>query len=73
MDSVNKITRFRVDLLGLSEDTKPTDVPNGSSFYEVDTFKFYLFWEGDWYEQNAETSEDEQSDDDTPPAENNEK
>lgn len=32
MDSVNKITRFRVDLLGLSEDTKPLDVPNGSSF-----------------------------------------
>lgn len=56
-DLINKIIRFRVDLLGTSEDNKPFDVPNGSSFYEVDTFKFYIFWEGVWIEQNTEEVE----------------
>lgn len=29
---------------GLSTDTKPTDsVPNGSTFYEMDTQKVYMF------------------------------
>ena len=59
MDSINKITRFRVDLLGLSTDTKPTDVPNGSTFIEVDTSKYYIFWLGDWYEQNAEETNEQ--------------
>ena len=35
MDTTNKILRFRVDLLGTSEDTKPLNIPNGSTFYEV--------------------------------------
>lgn len=64
MDLVNKIIRFRVDLLGTSEDTKPEDVPNGSTFYEVDTYKFYIMWGGEWLEQFAESSNDE------PPANN---
>ena len=59
MDSITKIKRFRVDLLGLSTDTKPTDVPNGSTFIEVDTSKYYIFWLGDWYEQNAETQNEQ--------------
>lgn len=31
------------DLRGLSTDSKPTSVPNGSSFIEIDTGKGYLF------------------------------
>jgi len=31
------------DIRGLSTDTKPLDVPNGSSFYEMDTKKVYMF------------------------------
>ncbi len=30
-------------LYGLSTDTKPTDVANGSTFYEIDTDKQYWF------------------------------
>lgn len=53
MDTINKILRFRVDLLGTSEDTKPLDAPNGSTFYEVDTYKFFIKWGSEWLEQNA--------------------
>ena len=53
MDEVNRILRFRVDLLGTSEDTKPLDTPNGSTYYEVDTSKFYILWEGEWIEQKG--------------------
>ena len=31
------------DFIGLSTDTKPTGVPNASSFYEMDTKALYLF------------------------------
>lgn len=31
------------EIYGLSTDTKPTDVFNGSAFYEMDTGKIYLF------------------------------
>ena len=74
-DLVNKIIRFRVDLLGTSEDTKPLDAPDTSTFYEVDTYKFFIKYGGEWVEQFAE--EDEGGDDeppaDDPPAENNER
>jgi len=38
---------------GLSSDTKPALAGNGSSFYEMDTGKTYLFSvsDADWYEQ----------------------
>lgn len=41
------------DFIGLSTDTKPTNVPNTSSFYEMDTKKMFLFDEqnGVWHEQ----------------------
>lgn len=41
------------DMYGLSTDTKPVDVCNGSSFYEMDTKKMYLFDEENkqWLEQ----------------------
>ena len=31
------------DLRGLSADAKPTDIPNGSTFLEMDTGKVYAF------------------------------
>ena len=31
------------EIYGLSADTKPTDVPNASIFYEMDTKIMYLF------------------------------
>lgn len=31
------------ELIGLSTDEKPMDVPNSSSFYEMDTKKIFLF------------------------------
>lgn len=34
-----RINKYR----GLSSDTKPTDAPNGSEFYEVDTGSVYVF------------------------------
>ena len=69
MDTPNKILRFRVDLLGTSEDTKPLDIPDGSTFYEVDTYKLFIKWGSEWLEQNA-TSENNTN---TTQAENNER
>ena len=39
-----------VDLYGLSTDTKPTSVGNGSVFVEMDTSTVYIFdaHSGDW-------------------------
>lgn len=31
------------DMIGLSTDTKPTDVANASTFYEMDTKKLFMF------------------------------
>lgn len=45
------LIKAQYDLVGLSTDTKPTDVKNGSTYLEVDTSDFYIFYEGDWYIQ----------------------
>lgn len=44
---------LRVQLEGLSGDTKPTTVKNGSGFYEINTGKYYMFDEENstWREQ----------------------
>lgn len=58
---------FRFDLLGLSTEDLPetmedgTPLIDGSTFYEVDTMKFYIFYKGEWYLQAP--SEDEGGDD----------
>lgn len=46
------------DIRGLSTDNKPTDVPNGSSFAEINTGKGYLFDETNktWHEIPAGSS-----------------
>lgn len=31
------------DFIGLSTDSKPVDVPNASSFYEMDTGTYFFF------------------------------
>ena len=43
---------YAVEARGLSTDTKPTDVVNGSIFLEIDTGKIYMFSaeDEDWYE-----------------------
>lgn len=43
---------FRFDFIGLSTDSKPTaKAVDGSTFYEVDTSTFFIFYKGTWYEQ----------------------
>ena len=46
---------------GVSSDTKPNDVANGSLLIEMDTGKKYLFSAGDnnWYEIGASDSDDD--------------
>lgn len=40
------------DYIGLSTETKDTEnISNGSTYYEVDTSKLYIFYNGTWYEQ----------------------
>lgn len=60
MITINNINKFNstIDLVGLSSDTKPLDkfkgyrIKNGSSFYEMNSKKAYIFSEEDkvWYE-----------------------
>lgn len=41
--SLNDTKERILDLRGLSTDTKPTDVGNGSTFIEINTGDVYLF------------------------------
>ena len=50
--------RYRWDFIGLSTDSKPTKatsnkVVNGSTFYESDTSKLYVWYGTQWYERKA--------------------
>lgn len=49
----NPYSKQTDEYVGLSTDTKPTDARNGSSFYEMDTKKMFLFdaEHGQWLEQ----------------------
>lgn len=48
---------YRFDLIGLSTETKPTKMEDGtiladgSTFYEVDTSDFYILYNETWHEQ----------------------
>lgn len=48
---------FRFDLLKLAEENLPTVMEDGtplidgSTCYEVDTMKFYIYYKGEWYLQ----------------------
>lgn len=47
------VGRVPADYIGLSTDAKPTNVPNTSTFYEMDTKKVFFFDEQNavWVEQ----------------------
>lgn len=51
MERVDR-TANNMDFVGLSSETKETEgISNGSTFYEVDTSKLFIFYKGTWYEQ----------------------
>lgn len=52
---------FRVDIVGLSTDTKPTEnVADSTTFYCVDNQKLYVYYKGTWYDQDpAEETQEE--------------
>lgn len=52
-----EIKRFRVDTLKLSTESMPVAEADGTTCYEVDTGKFYIYYKGQWYEQGAEETE----------------
>jgi hypothetical protein len=64
-----EIKRFRVDTLKLSTESMPVAEADGTTCYEVDTGKFYIYYKGQWYEQGAE----ETTANDTKETENNSK
>ena len=55
MDSYLSSTRW--DFIGLSSESKPTatsnKVVNGSTFYEADTSKLYIWVNNQWYEKTS--------------------
>lgn len=54
---VTKVSGYERPMLlfGLSTDTKPVDVPNGSMFVEMDKSKYYFFSVEtiEWFEQSG--------------------
>ena len=48
---------YRFDYLRLSSEDKPEPVVDGSSLYEVDTQKLYIYYKGTWYLQGEDTEE----------------
>lgn len=58
LDELGFKGKHRWDFIGLSTDTKPTAetskrVVNGSTYYESDTSKYYIWYETQWYEKTA--------------------
>lgn len=48
--------KYRWDFLGLSSEAKPITgekVTDGSTFFECDTSKLYVFYQGTWYEKTS--------------------
>lgn len=55
---VEKQQQIRWDFLGLSTDVKPTPetsekVVDGSTFYETNTSKLFVWYKNQWYEKQA--------------------
>lgn len=65
-----KIDRFRCDLIGLSDEDKPEYAVSGTTFYEVDTQKLYIMYEGEWYLQGEESEDEGGEGGDETPTEN---
>lgn len=49
------IKRFRVDTLKLSTEDLPIAEADGTTCYEVDTMKLYIYYKGQWYPQEEVT------------------
>ena len=54
------IKRFRVDTLKLSTEDLPIAEADGTTCYEVDTMKLYIYYKGEWYLQEEVTTEETQ-------------
>ena len=54
------IKRFRVDTLKLSTEDLPMAEADGTTCYEVDTMKLYIYYKGEWYPQEEVTTEETQ-------------
>lgn len=52
------IKRFRVDTLKLSTEDLPIAEADGTTCYEVDTMKLYIYYKGEWYLQEEVTTEE---------------
>lgn len=55
--------KHRWDFIGLSTDVKPTSetskrVVNGSTYYESNTSKYFIWYEDRWYEKKPTGSEE---------------
>lgn len=53
---------YRFDYLRLSSEDKPEPVVDGSTLYEVNTQKLYIYYKGTWYLQGEDTEQETQSD-----------
>ena len=52
----------RLDIVILSTEEKPTEnLKNGSTLYEVDTAKLYVWYEGSWYDEEGNVVGDSSS------------
>lgn len=47
-----KFLNYRKDLIGLSTENKPSQAVDGTTYLEVDTSDFYIYYKGEWYKQN---------------------
>lgn len=71
---MENIAHFRVDTLKLAEEDMPVAEADGTTCYEVDTGKFYIYYKGEWYEQGVEPEPtDDSSEEPQEEGENNEK
>lgn len=52
------IKRFRVDTLKLSTEDLPIAEADGTTCYEVDTMKLYIYYKGEWYLQEEVSTEE---------------
>lgn len=48
---------YRFDYLILSSEDKPEPVVDGSTVYEVDTQKLYIYYKGTWYLQGEDNND----------------
>lgn len=47
------VFNYRKDLIGLSTESKPSvNVIDGTTFLEVDTSSYYIYYNGQWYKQD---------------------